>query len=283
MPANTRAPDLVSMYIKDIRGFPSLTRDKERELSERIKQGDKEATKELIQSNLLFVISVANEYKNRGLEFLDLISAGNIGLITAADRFDGSRGLKFITYAVWWIRQSILKAIGEKSREIRLPLNKIALIRRLNEAIKSLNERNGYYPDVEDIALEMDIAPEQVEDLLFLSQNTRSLDQESAEEDFEKSFLLRTVPDSTVLSTDHMAIKVDLREKIEDAFKTLDEREQRILRLYFGLNGEMPLTLEQVGGLVGLTRERVRQIKEGAFGKIRERMGDVLRNLLDYE
>ena len=255
------------LYFDDIAESRPLSREQEVELSARIQEGDMEARDELVQANLRFVIDVAKNYQNRGLSLSDLISAGNVGLLTAAERFDGTKGYKFISYAVWWIKQSILQTIAEHARTVRLPLNKLSLLKDISKASRKLGQGRESEPDVEEIAAELDVPAQEILDTMLSARTVRSLD-ESFEEDDERS-LLNILADNNQETPDSDVITSSARTQLEEVLESLDERELRIIRLYFGLDGTEALTLEQIGGLMGLTRERVRQLKERALGKLR--------------
>ena len=255
------------LYFDDIAESRPLSREREVELSARIQDGDMVARDEQVQANLRFVIDVAKNYQNRGLSLLDLISAGNLGLLTAADRFDGTKGYKFISYAVWWIKQSILQTIAEHARTVRLPLNKLSLLKDISKASRKLGQGRESEPDIEEIAAELDVPPEEVLETMLSARSVRSLD-ESFEEDDERS-LLNILADHNQETPDDDILKRSARDQLEEVLDNLDERELRIIRLYFGLDGSESLTLEQIGGMMSLTRERVRQLKERALSKLR--------------
>jgi RNA polymerase primary sigma factor len=255
------------LYFDDIAESRPLSREREVELSARIQEGDMEARDELVNANLRFVIDVAKNYQNRGLSLSDLISAGNVGLLTAAERFDGTKGYKFISYAVWWIKQSILQTIAEHARTVRLPLNKLSLLKDISKATRKLGQGRESEPDVEEIAAELDVPAQEILDTMLSARTVRSLD-ESFEEDDERS-LLNILADNNQETPDNDVLQTSARTQLEEVLDSLDERELRIIRLYFGLDGTEALTLEQIGGLMGLTRERVRQLKERALGKLR--------------
>ncbi len=256
------------LYFDDIVSSEPLSREREVELSARIQEGDLGARDELVRANLRFVIDVAKSYQNRGLSLADLISAGNVGLVTAADRFDGARGFKFISYAVWWIRQSIMQSIAEHSRTVRLPLNKLSLLKDITQVARRLGQGREAEPDVEEIAAELDVGTQEVLDTMLSARAVRSLD-ECFQEDDDRS-LLSVLVDERQQAPDVGVLDEVMQEQIDGLLETLDERERYILRLYFGFGGEEPLTLEQIGGLMQLTRERVRQLKERALSKLRE-------------
>ena len=255
------------LYFDDIADSKPLSREREVELAARIREGDMQARDELVQANLRFVIDVAKKYQNRGLSLSDLISAGNLGLLTAAERFDGTKGYKFISYAVWWIKQSILQTIAEHARTVRLPLNKLSLLKDISKVSRRLGQGRESDPDIEEIAEELDVPAEEVLETMLSARTVRSLD-EAFEEDDERS-LLSILSDSSQEMPDSDVLQESAREQLEEVLNNLDERELRIIRLYFGLDGNEALTLEQIGGLMGLTRERVRQLKERALGKLR--------------
>ena len=255
------------LYFDDLAESRPLSREREVELSARIQEGDMEARDELVNANLRFVIDVAKNYQNRGLSLSDLISAGNVGLLTAAERFDGTKGYKFISYAVWWIKQSILQTIAEHARTVRLPLNKLSLLKDISKATRKLGQGRESEPNVEEIAAELDVPAQEILDTMLSARTVRSLD-ESFEEDDERS-LLNILADNNQETPDNDVLQTSARTQLEEVLDSLDERELRIIRLYFGLDGTEALTLEQIGGLMGLTRERVRQLKERALGKLR--------------
>jgi len=268
------------LYFDDIAESTPLSREREVELSERIRNGDMVARDELVQANLRFVIDVAKNYQNRGMSLADLISAGNVGLLTAADRFDGAKGYKFISYAVWWIKQSILQSIAEHARTVRLPLNKLSLLKDISRISRKLGQGREQEPQIEEIAEELDMAPDEVLDALLSARTVRSLD-ETFEEDDERS-LMNVLSDQTQETPDADVLRKSANTQLEEILSGLDERELRIIRLYFGLDGNEALTLEQIGGLMGLTRERVRQLKERALGKLRHPARyEVLQSLVD--
>ena len=254
-------------YFHDITGSIPLSREREVGLSVRIQQGDFQARDELVQANLRFVVDIANKYQHRGLPFCELISAGNLGLLKAAERFDGAKGFKFISYAVWWIRQSILQTLADQVRTVRLPLNKLGLLRDIAKVSRRLGQGREHEPDVEEIAAELGVSAEHVRDALLSARGTLSLD-EAFDGDDDRS-LFSTIEDTRQESPDAAVLRESARKELAEVLNNLDERESRILHLYFGLEGEEALTLEQIGAGLGITRERVRQIKEKAFSKLR--------------
>ncbi len=258
--------DALHHYLEDVASSQPLSSEEEVALAVRIRKGDQEARAKLIEANLRFVITVAYEYQNQGVPVVDLISAGNVGLITAAERFDETRGFKFISYAVWWIRQSILQTLAEHARVVRLPLNRVELLRRISRCKNNQKQESSTRTAEEEIAEELDIPVAQVTDILTSGQRTLSLDTSLG--DGENS-LLEMMPDNSQESPDAMALRNTLKAEISNALSTLDEREQKVIRLYFGLGGGTEMTLEEIGKQFRLTRERIRQIKEKALRKLR--------------
>ncbi len=255
------------LYFDDIADSKPLSREREVELSARIQDGDQCARDELVQANLRFVIDVAKNYQNRGLPLSDLISAGNVGLLTAADRFDGTKGYKFISYAVWWIKQSILQTIAEHARTVRLPMNKVSLLKDISKTSRRLGQGREAEPRIEEIAAELEVPKEEVLETMLSARAVRSLD-ESFEDDDERN-LLNILSDTSQVKPDANVLCESAKDQLESVLNSLDERELRIIRLYFGLDGHEALTLEQIGDLMGVTRERVRQIKERALSRLR--------------
>ncbi len=259
--------DAIRLYFSDITDSRPLSREKEVELSERINSGDMEARNELVQANLRFVIEVAKNNQNRGLSLPDLISAGNLGLLTAAERFDGTRGFKFISYAVWWIRQSILQAVADQARTVRLPLNKLSQLREISEAAGRLGQGREVEPNVEDIAEELDLPAQDVVNTMLSARTVRSLD--AAFEDDDGRNLLDTIADATQWQPDSFVVGESAREQIDEVLINLDGRDKYVIVRYFGLDGDEPLTLDQIGDQLGVTREQIRQIKERALSRLR--------------
>lgn len=259
---------LVDRYFHEIEGSVGLSAAQEIEVARRIQDGDEEALSELVQANLRFVVSVAKQYQNLGLPLSDLINEGNLGLMVAARRFDGSKGFKFISYAVWWIRQSILQALAEQSRIVRLPLNRIGELTKVNKCLTRLEQRLGRAPGVEEVAEEMKANPEDMEMVLRLSQRPVSLETPCDDQEPDRR-LGDLLPDDTLRAFDDVLSEGDLRDEIQSAMDALTRSEARVLRMYYGLDGQDPMTLEEIGTYVGRTRERVRQIKEKALQKLR--------------
>jgi len=257
----------LDQYLRDISAYPLITRDEEVALAQRIRLNDQEALDKLVRSNLRFVVSVAKKYQNQGVSLSDLINEGNLGLIRAAHKFDETKGIKFISYAVWWIRQAILQALAEQSRIVRVPLNRAGTLHRIGKRASTLLQELGREATHAEIAEGMDITEEEVAKTMSISQAHLSLDAPLAPG--EDSKLLDYIPDTVSQTPDELTFEKALTESIEEALAALKERESRILRLYFGLDGEEPMTLEQIGALLGITRERVRQIKEKALSRLR--------------
>jgi RNA polymerase primary sigma factor len=257
----------LDQYLKDISAYPLISRDEEAALARRIRVDDQEALDKLVRSNLRFVVSVAKKYQNQGVSLSDLINEGNLGLIRAAHKFDETKGIKFISYAVWWIRQAILQALAEQSRIVRVPLNRAGTLHRIGKRAAALLQELGREATHAEIAHGMDITEEEVAKTMSISQATLSLDAPMAPGEDNK--LLDYLPDTINPTPDEQIFVKALTESIEEALSHLKERESKILRLYFGLDGNEPMTLEEIGALLGITRERVRQIKEKALSRLR--------------
>ena len=257
----------LDLYLRDIQSSEPLSAKMEIQLSERIKKGDQGARDTLVAANLRFVVSVAREYQNHGVPLADLISAGNMGLMTAADRFDGTRGFKFISYAVWWIRQAIHQTLAQDSRVVRLPVNRIDLLHNISKVSRELTQTQEADPEPEAIAKKLGVSVEMVRDTLLRAREVWSLDASFKEDDDHS--LLNVLPDLNQKAPDLEVIDDSTREQVTEVLDSLDEREAEVLRLYFGLGDEEALTLEEIGGQFGLTRERVRQIKEKALRRLR--------------
>ncbi|MCX8144165.1 MAG: sigma-70 family RNA polymerase sigma factor [Bacteroidia bacterium] len=254
-------------YLQEIGKEELITAEEEVQLAKRIKEGDEEALEKLTRANLRFVVSVAKQYQNQGLSLPDLINEGNLGLIKAARRFDETRGFKFISYAVWWIRQSILQALAEQSRIVRLPLNQVGSLNKINKAYSKLEQEHEREPSTEEIAEATDIPVEKVADTLRVSGKHISIDAPLIAG--EESTLVEVIPNSDSPSADAELMKESLEREVERALDTLTERERDVLRLFYGIGVPHPLTLEEIGDKFNLTRERVRQIKEKAIRRLR--------------
>lgn len=256
-------------YLQEIGKVDLITAEEEVELARRIKQGDQAALERLTKANLRFVVSVSKQYQNQGLTLPDLINEGNLGLIKAAQRFDETRGFKFISYAVWWIRQSILQALAEQSRIVRLPLNKIGSINKINKAFAKLEQDYERPPTADEIAEVLEMTPEEVQQALKSSGRHVSMDAPLKEGDDSSSSMYEVYTTDDNPTPDRTLLNESLRREIERSLSTLTAREADVVRLYFGLNGNHPMTLEEIGERFDLTRERVRQIKEKAIRRLK--------------
>tara|TARA_B100000809_G_scaffold60473_1_gene57042 strand:+ start:827 stop:1696 length:870 start_codon:yes stop_codon:yes gene_type:complete len=256
-------------YLQDISKEGLITAEEEAELAQLIREGDEVALEKLTKANLRFVVSVAKQYQNQGLNLSDLINEGNIGLIKAAQRFDETRGFKFISYAVWWIRQSIMQAIAEQARIVRLPLNKIGNITKINRTFAELEQIHEREPSVYEVADVLDIPSAEVKDSLKISGRHVSVDAPLSSDAESNTMLDLMSEKDSILNPDKALMAESLRDEIERSFSTLSYREAEILRLYFGINCKAPLTLEEIGEKFALTRERVRQIKEKSLRKLK--------------
>jgi len=254
-------------YLHEIGKVDLLTAEKEVELARKVRNGDNHALEKLIKANLRFVVSVSKQYQNQGLSLPDLINEGNLGLIKAAKRFDETRGFKFISYAVWWIRQSILQALAEQARIVRLPLNKIGSINKINRALSELEQKYEREPSIDEIAKAIELAPENIKDAMRSSGRHISMDAPLTEDEDGDMYEVLLSDESP--SPDGNLLNDSLRKEIERALSSLTDREANIIKLYFGLNGKHPYTLEEIGEEFNLTRERVRQIKEKAIKRLK--------------
>ncbi len=255
-------------YLHEIGKVDLLSAEEEVELARKVRNGDNHALEKLIKANLRFVVSVSKQYQNQGLSLPDLINEGNLGLIKAAKRFDETRGFKFISYAVWWIRQSILQALAEQARIVRLPLNKIGSINKINRALSELEQKYEREPSVDEIAKAIELAPGDIKDAMRSSGRHVSMDAPLT--DGEEGDMYEVLLSNDSPSPDGNLLNDSLRKEIERALSSLTEREASIIRLYFGLNGKHPYTLEEIGEEFNLTRERVRQIKEKAIKRLKQ-------------
>lgn len=256
-------------YLQEIGRVDLITADEEVELARRIKLGDRLALERLTKANLRFVVSVSKQYQNQGLALPDLINEGNLGLIKAAERFDETRGFKFISYAVWWIRQSILQALAEQARIVRLPLNKIGTINKINRAFSELEQRNERPPTAEELAEFLDCSVNDVKQSMMNSGRHVSMDAGLIEGEETSSNLYDVLPNDSLPGPEDRLVIESLQKDIERSLSTLTGREGDIIRLYYGLDGVYPLTLEEIGERFDLTRERVRQIKEKAIRRLK--------------
>lgn len=255
-------------YLQDIGKVDLITAEEEVELAQRIRQGDQKALEKLTTANLRFVVSVAKQYQNQGLKLPDLINEGNVGLVKAAKRFDETRGFKFISYAVWWIRQSILQALAEQSRVVRLPLNKIGSINKINKAFSHLEQINQRPPTAEEIAKELDMSVYVVKQ--SLKNSGRHVSMDAPLKEGETSSLYDVVRSGESPDPDADLMRDSLNQEINTVLDTLTQREADVIRLFYGLDGQPPMTLEEIGETFGLTRERVRQIREKGIRRLRQ-------------
>ncbi|WP_019967096.1 sigma-70 family RNA polymerase sigma factor [Segatella maculosa] len=253
-------------YLQEIGHEELISVEEEVELAQRIRRGDRQALEKLTRANLRFVVSVAKQYQNQGLSLADLINEGNLGLIKAAEKFDETRGFKFISYAVWWIRQSILQAIAEQSRIVRLPLNQVGSVNKIKRALNKFEQENEWYPSIEEIAKKVDIPEEKIADAIKMNGRQISVDAPFTDDD--DCTFLDIMPNSDALMADNVLVRESLQDEISNALQTLSERERNIIEAFFGIN-QSELTLEEIGDKFGLTRERVRQIKEKAIRRLR--------------
>ena len=267
-----RESESLDKYLQEIVREQLITADEEVELAQRIKQGDRRALEKLTRANLRFVVSVAKQYQNQGMSLPDLINEGNIGLIKAAEKFDETRGFKFISYAVWWIRQSILQALAEQSRIVHLPLNQVGLLNKIGKAYAKFEQENERKPSPLELAAMLDIPVEKVTEAL--KQNGRHLSVDAPFAEGEENSLLDVLSDDSSPATDHALLSESLATDIERALSRLNEREQEVVKLFFGV-GCREMTLEEIGDKFGLTRERVRQIKEKALLHLRRNPASV--------
>ncbi len=267
LPEGISVTDPVRMYLKEIGRVPLLTADEEVELAIAMEEGSEEAKKSLVEANLRLVVSIAKRYVGRGMSFLDLIQEGNLGLMRAVDKFDYHRGYKFSTYATWWIRQAITRAIADQARTIRIPVHMVETINKLIRVSRQLVQELGREPLAEEIAEHMDITPEKVREILKISQDPVSLETPIGEED--DSHLGDFIEDQDALAPADAAAFELLKEQLEEVLHTLTEREEKVLRLRFGLDDGKPRTLEEVGKRFSVTRERIRQIEAKALRKLR--------------
>ena len=253
-------------YLQEIGHEELLSVEEEVELAQKIKKGDRRALERLTRANLRFVVSVAKQYQNQGLSLPDLINEGNVGLIKAAEKFDETRGFKFISYAVWWIRQSILQAIAEKSRIVRLPLNQVGSVNKINRELNKFEQEHERRPSVDEIADRIDLPEDKIEEAM--KANNRHVSMDAPFVDGEDNSLLDVLADNNMPMADKALVQESLRKEIDRAIELLNDREQKVVRAFFGI-GSPEMTLEEIGDKYNLTRERVRQIKEKAIRRLR--------------
>lgn len=263
-----RESQSIEKYLQEIGKVDLITAEEEVTLAKRIKQGDQEALEKLVKANLRFVVSVAKQYQNNSLSLNDLINEGNVGLVKAAQKFDETKGFKFISYAVWWIRQSIMQALAEQSRLVRLPLNKVGSLSKINQAFAELEQRYEREPTPEELSEVLELAPEEIETTMRVSSRPVSVDAPFVEG--ENNTLLDVLENDAADKTEeHMEYSFSLTVETERALSTLTERERDVIKLFFGIGVPYPMSLEDIGDKFGLTRERVRQIKDKAIEKLR--------------
>ncbi|MBR1504223.1 MAG: RNA polymerase sigma factor RpoD/SigA [Prevotella sp.] len=253
-------------YLQEIGKEEMVSAEEEVELAQRIRKGDQKALERLTKANLRFVVSVAKQYQNQGLTLPDLINEGNLGLLKAAERFDETRGFKFISYAVWWIRQSILQAISEQSRIVRLPLNQVGSLNKINREINKFEQENERRPSLNEIADKIDLPQDKIDEAMSINGHHISVDAPFS--DSEDSSLLDVLVNEEIPTTDMELVNESLKSEIQSALNTLNERERKVIEASYGI-GQAELTLEEIGEKFGLSRERVRQIKEKAIRKLR--------------
>jgi RNA polymerase primary sigma factor len=263
-----RNSDSLEKYLHDIGKEELITPEEEVELAKRIKMGDQEALEKLTKANLRFVVSVAKQYQHQGLSLPDLINEGNLGLIKAAKKFDETKGFKFISYAVWWIRQCILQALAEQSRIVRLPLNKIGALNKINRAFSQLEQEHEREPSPEEVAAILELPEGKVAGTLELSGRHLSVD--APFQDGEENSLLDVLPSQDTPTTDNKLIEESLAKEIERTLSTLPEKESSVIRAFYGI-GTKPMSLEEIGATIGISRERTRQIKEKAIKHLRQK------------
>lgn len=254
-------------YLQEIGHEELISAEEEVELARRIKTGDRKALEKLTKANLRFVVSVAKQYQNQGLSLPDLINEGNIGLLKAAEKFDETRGFKFISYAVWWIRQSILQAIAEQGRVVRLPLNKVGSVNRINKVLSKFEQENERRPSVDEIADKTDLPHEKIEDVLKV--NTRQVSVDAPMADGDGTSMIDFMQSDSDSSTDEELLKESLRAEIASALSVLNDRERNVIEAFYGIN-QPECTMEEIGKKYGLTRERVRQIREKAIRRLKQ-------------
>ncbi len=261
-----RDSESLEKYLQEIGREELLSSEEEVELAQRIRKGDRKALERLTKANLRFVVSVAKQYQNQGLSLPDLINEGNLGLIKAAEKFDETRGFKFISYAVWWIRQSIMQAIAEQSRIVRLPLNQVGSVNKINRLLNKFEQENERRPSVDEISEQIDLPEDKVGEAMMVSGRHVSVDAPFVEG--EDNSLLDVLTNDNAPMADRQLVKESLRTEIDSVLQTLNERERLVISAFYGI-GQPEMTLEEIGNKYGLTRERVRQIKEKAIRRLR--------------
>ena len=264
----TKLDNSLGIYFKEIDSIPLMTREEEYELAVKAKQGDVLARDRIVKANLRFVVTVAKKYQSSAFELNDLINEGNIGLMIAIDKFDPEKGYHFISYAVWWIRQTILKAIYEKGKMIRLPSNKTNDIIKIENARKSLKAKLSEEEELEQVAIMLNMTPVHVQEMMMISKDVFSLDSKVGGDESDSNSLGEMLEDTTSVSPEENAIENDMKEQIDNVLSTLTEKEAQILRYRFGLNGKKAMSLKEVGEVFNLTKERIRQIEKKAIKRL---------------
>ena len=259
--------EILGIYLKEINSIPLLTREEETALALEAQNGSKAAKDKIVRSNLRFVVNVAKKYQNRGLELTDLISEGNIGLMTAIDRFDASKGYHFISYAVWWIRQSITKAISEKGSRIRLPLNRVNELNQIKNAKKIVGHNKTEEQEIREIGSLLNLEPSHIRDMLNLSKEFISLDASVGKDD-NSSSIGDFIEESRYGNPDEDVINSSMKDDINDVLDSLKPNEQKVIRLRYGLDGDKPMSLKEIGDVCNLTKERIRQIEKHAIVRL---------------
>ena len=273
-----RESESLEKYLQEIGREDLLSIEEEVELAQRIRKGDRKALDKLTKANLRFVVSVAKQYQNQGLSLSDLINEGNVGLIKAAEKFDETRGFKFISYAVWWIRQSILQAIAEQSRIVRLPLNQVGSVNKINRIMNKFEQENERHPSLDEISEQVDLPEEKVGEAMMA--NTRHVSVDAPYVDGEENSLLDVLINNDALPADRQLVIESLRSEISNVLQTLNDRERCVIKAFYGID-EPEMSLEEIGNKYGLTRERVRQIKEKAIRRLRNiTNNDLLKSYL---
>ena len=266
-PSNTQTENLIQMYLQEIGDIELLSANEETHLAQQIEKGDHKAKQRLIEANLRLVVSIAKKYPDKGLSFLDLIQEGNFGLMRAAEKFDYQKGFKFSTYATWWIRQAIMRAVADKSNTIRKPVHMTEAMNQLKNAYRQLFQENGYEPSFKELGKRMDLSTDKVQHIWMTFQDMISLETPVGEED--SSSLGSLIEDRYTSSPYDTTSYGMLKEQLQNLLNTLTDREERILRLRFGMDDDCPQTLESIGNMYGITRERIRQIEDKAIRKLR--------------
>lgn len=272
--------EVLGLYLKEINKIPLLSREEENELAAKAKEGDRQAKNKIVTSNLRFVVNVAKKYQNHGLDMTDLISEGNIGLLTAIEKFDVSKGYHFISYAVWWIRQSILKAVCEKSRAIRLPLNRANELVQIEHARKSLHGKRTEHQEYEEIGKMLNMSPVHVREMINISRDMVSLDAEVSGSDSNRANIADFQEDTINMRPEEKIIEKSMAKDIDNVLETLKPNERKVIRMRYGLNGAKPMSLKEVGQHCDLTKERIRQIEKTAITRLQHPTR--ARRLADY-